>query len=353
MLALVLLAPGCLILPRQDRNGVKALEAGDDLVGAWLGAWPSDEAPLIEEFEERTNVELDLVDVYLDWFTPFGNVSHTLDHIARRGAIPILSWEAQTLTTRDLIQGTKQLPMRDGSRVAIDDYLESFSAGTCEVSQRLKTPIFVRVLHEMNGHWFAWGISYQRENGDRPNTDASYREAWVKIHDAFSEKCGDQVRFVWAINHFSVGEGASFMGAYPGDAYVDYVGIDGYNWGTKARWGWQSFEELFTPAYCDVVAGTGKPILVAETASTERGGDKAEWIRDLFASLRHYPQMNGLIWFNDAKYEIEIRGSMDWPIDSSEEATAAFSEGAQALLDVRSEGVDGGADPAGAAVVRC
>src|SRR5437016_11581455 len=44
---------------------------------------------------------LDLVDVYLDWYTPFANVTHTLTHIAGRGSIAIMTWEPMGLTTQD------------------------------------------------------------------------------------------------------------------------------------------------------------------------------------------------------------------------------------------------------------
>src|SRR5256885_2213761 len=54
----------------------------------------------------------------------------------------------------------------------------------------------------------------------------------------------------------------------PGDAYVDWVGIDGYNWGTTQSWSsWSSFASLVRPVYSDY-AGR-KPIMIAETASAE------------------------------------------------------------------------------------
>src|SRR5687768_16385044 len=111
-----------------------------------------------------------------------------------------------------------------------------------------------------------------------PNSHQSYQQAWRKIHDAFKKNC-DQTMWVWAVNHFSVGEGATYTGTYPGDAYVDYIGMDGYNWGDNAVWGWQGFDTLFSEVYCEMRAKIpNKPILIAETATTEVGGDKDVWI---------------------------------------------------------------------------
>src|SRR5688572_20773412 len=150
----LVLAPalsGCALIPTFDRHGAEALEDGDVLVGAWLGTWPSDDNPAIDDFQSRTGVRLDLVDVYLDWRTPFANVSHTVRHIANEGAVPILTWEAQTITTPEIVAGTRLLHLRDGSVATLDEYLADFAAGTCKVARDTNQPVLVRVLHEMNG----------------------------------------------------------------------------------------------------------------------------------------------------------------------------------------------------------
>lgn len=336
--AALVLAPalsGCALIPTFDRHGAEALADGDVLVGAWLGTWPSDDNPAIDDFQARTGVRLDLVDVYLDWATPFANVSHTVRHIANEGAVPILTWEAQTITTPEILDGTRVLHMRDDSFVTIDEYLAEFAAGTCKVARDTNQPILVRILHEMNGGWFAWGISYRDPNGDRPNTDHTYRAAFAKIHDAFDNRCGSRVKFVWAVNHYSEGAEASYAGTYPGDKYVDYVGIDGYNWGARAAWGWQSFDTIFQDAYCAVTLVSPKPVLIAETASTEQGGNKAAWIEALFGKVEEYDRLRGIVYFNDAKHESEIHGAMDWSLDSSPQALDAWAKQAKDLVDDR------------------
>jgi mannan endo-1,4-beta-mannosidase len=337
--AFTLLVPalsGCAILPSLDRHGADALADGDDvLLGAWLGSWPSDENPAIDRFEDETGVRLDLVDVYLDWRTPFANVSHTVRHISEAGAVPILTWEAQTLTTPQIIDGTRVLALRDGSVASIDEYLADFAAGACKVARSTNQPILVRVLHEMNGGWFAWGIGYRDANGNYPNTEHTYREAFAKIHDAFGNRCGSRVKMVWAVNHYSEGPRSTYGGTYPGDKYVDFVGLDGYNWGTRAPWGWQSFDTIFHDAYCAVTLVSPKPVLIAETASSEAGGNKAQWIRTLFDKADEYERIRGIVYFNDAKHESEVAGGMDWPIESSNSAMTAYSEEARLLLEER------------------
>lgn len=328
--------------PRSDRHAMEALDHNQILIGASLSEWPSDANDAIARFERQADLRLDVVDLFLDWYTPWRNVSHTVDHIVQHGAIPQLSWESHGFTTPDILDGSKQTPLRDGRRLTLDAYMNEFAKGLCGTAHAFQTVILLRVMHEFNGHWFSWGISHTDEQGRQPNTNETYRAAWIKIHNVFRDHCGDEIRFVWAVNHFSVGPGATFTGPYPGDAYVDYVGLDGYNWGTNAPWGWQSFDEIFTPSYCAVNRVTKKPILLSEVSSSEAGGSKASWIRDLFLRLayRSYPGVLGVVWFNDAKYEVEIQGRMDWPIDSSAASLGAFRDGGNALLQQRD-----GSDP--------
>ena len=334
-LALAPSLSGCALIPTFDRHGAEALDDGDLLVGAWLGSWPGDDNPVIDDFEDETGVRLDLVDVYLDWRTPFGDVAHAVRHIAGNGAVPVLTWEAQGLTTPQIVDGTRTIDLRDGSLMTLDEYLGDFAAGTCKVARETNQPVLMRVLHEMNGGWFSWGIGYRDGSGDYPNTDQTYRQAFTKIHDAFDNRCGDLVRFVWAVNHYSEGPGATYAGTYPGDRVVDYVGLDGYNWGTRAPWGWQTFDTIFHDAYCEVTLVSRKPVLIAETASSESGGDKGQWIRELFAKADEYDRIRGIVYFNDAKQEAEIEGGMDWPLQSSRAATEAYRDAAKDVLDDR------------------
>jgi endoglucanase len=342
LLAACLLLPaalsGCFLIPRMDRHGFIALEEGRPMAGAWLGSWPTNGNPVIRDFEKDTGVRLDLVDVYLDWSTPYANVSHSVKHIAAHGALPILTWEAQTITTQDILAGTRELPMRDGRRLSIDEYVDEFAKGVCRSAAITHQPVLIRMLHEMNGDWFAWSIGYQKD-GHRVNSDDSYKRAWIKLHDAFTDRCGDDVRFVWAVNHFNVGEGTSFMGTYPGDDYVDLVGIDGYNWGTKASWGWQDFYAIFQDGLCTLERDTTKPILIAEVGSSEAGGDKPRWISDLLANIEARERLRGFVWLNTEKYEVQIDGTMDWDVQSSPASLKAFSDGARKLVDPKDQAV--------------
>jgi hypothetical protein len=115
---------------------------------------------------------------------------------------------------------------------------------------------------------------------------------------------------------------------YPGSAYVDWTCLDGYNRDEP----WLTASELFGPSYDEITReiAPDKPMLLGEVASTESGGNKAEWVDGLFRALAtRFPQVRAISWFD----KIEPGGAKqhtDWPIDSSRAAAEAFARGIDA-----------------------
>jgi hypothetical protein len=108
--------------------------------------------------------------------------------------------------------------------------------------------------------------------------------------------------------------------AYPGDDYVDWVGFDGYNWGKAQSWSnWQVFKYLFREQMRRArKLWPTKPIMIAEFASTEQGGDKAAWIKEIPGYLKtSMRDIDALVWF-------DLKKETDWRINSSEKSLAAF-----------------------------
>lgn len=180
-------------------------------------------------------------------------------------------------------------------------------------------PVLFLPMCEMNGDWTSWSGTV---NGNIP---ADYIPAWRHVHDIFVQEEATNAKFGWSPN----GDGdaasaaATFNTYYPGDTYVDYLGIDAYNWGTMYKtpsWtsSWQSFEEVFGYSYDAFTVRSTRPIMISETASTEQGGDKAAWITDAFAKLPvRFPRVVSLTWFNYNK-------ETDWRVNSSATSLAAF-----------------------------
>jgi hypothetical protein len=136
---------------------------------------------------------------------------------------------------------------------------------------------------------------------------------------------------------------------YPGDEYVDWTSLDGYNWGTNpvrpARW--MTFAQLFSSTYHKIVdtIAPAKPMVIGEVGSSEYGGSKAAWIEEMLQDVpTEYPAIRGLLWFD----KFVPGEDMDWQLDSSASATSAFAAGIQSPSYVGNQyaGLAGGAIPA-------
>jgi beta-mannanase len=148
--------------------------------------------------------------------------------------------------------------------------------------------------------------------------------AYRHIHDVFTSVGATNVKFAWTpINNYP--GSTPLRSIYPGDAYVDLVGIDGFNWGTTHPSGWETFTQVFNSSLADIRAFTAKPIWITEAGSTELGGDKAAWIAQMFQAIQNDSRISGLIWFNANK-------ETDWRINSSPAALAAWRSGIASTL---------------------
>jgi hypothetical protein len=103
---------------------------------------------------------------------------------------------------------------------------------------------------------------------------------------------------------------------------VDWAGLDVYNTGTALDWGapyWRPFATVLDEPYKAMTDLTRKPILLGEVASTETGGDKAQWIADGLsqAALARFPDVRAVIWYDINKHQ-------NWAIQSSSGAESAF-----------------------------
>ena len=104
---------------------------------------------------------------------------------------------------------------------------------------------------------------------------------------------------------------------------MDWVALDGYNWGTsQSGTRWQSMAEVFGPSYDKVTAlAPTKPFMIAEVSSAEQGGDKAAWIRDGFFNHipNRLPKTKAVVWFHRNK-------EIDWRVNSSQASLDAYKE---------------------------
>jgi len=276
---------------------------------------PWDPAKL-DEFAALAGARPSIAMWYQDWASPgvreFDPAK--MDAVAARGAVPMVTWEpwdhrggvAQPdFALRAILAGKHDAYVRQWARDAA----------------RWGRPMYLRFAHEMNGNWYPWSP------GVNGNTRAEYAQAWRYVARIFKQERAANVRWVWSPN-VACGGCSPFADLYPGDAVVDWVGLDGYNWGASQSWSrWQEFEPLFRASYDALAALTTRPMMVAETGASELGGDKATWIRQALLSdiPARFPRVQAVVWFHENK-------ETDWRINSSPAALAAYAAAAASPL---------------------
>jgi hypothetical protein len=179
-------------------------------------------------------------------------------------------------------------------------------------------PFFLRLDWEMNGGWFPWGTTASNQN-----TPADYVAAWRHIHDIFTAAGASNVTWVWCPN-LEWNESVPFAELYPGDAYVNWTCLDGYNQDSSST----SFSNLYQQSYSDLLKlAPTKPIMIGEVASKEYGaGVKADWISNMLSVLpTNFPKIKAVVWFN---WRIADGSTWDdWEIESSSNAQNSFANG--------------------------
>jgi hypothetical protein len=285
--------------------------------GAWIGSQlTGEEAPwdmeAARQFEARIGRGLSLI----EFSAPFAQCDVTcqfnpfpltpLEKIRLHGAIPLFSWNSGAGGGGDQAKfGLAEL--RAGR---YDRYIRSFARS----AKAWGWPFFLRFNWEMNGSWFPWGAGV---NGNKPGEFVS---SWRRVHRIFEEEGATNVTWVWCPF-----VGRDLRQFYPGDRYVDWTGLDGYNWGPESALAlpWQTFNQLFASSYRQLARiAPHKPMMLGEVASTGNDEQKAVWIREMFAALRGgYRKVRGLVWFD------KIDRETNWPVETLPGARAAFAEG--------------------------
>lgn len=299
------------------------------LLGVYYGnqGWNIDQLRAMESWQRKRNA---VVNLFTDWCSR----TKTLDNLFNQqlpalwanGNVPLVSWEPY-------ICSSSATPADVEVRAARGDYDAYIGAWADRMKKWLSGPdgiygnaddrrAYLRLAHEMNGNWYPWGAMMGN------NTASDYTAMWRRVWSAFNARGIDRTRlqWVWAVNHTD----SDPMGAeayFPGVGYVDWIGIDGYNWGASQSWSsWQTPDQVFGPMLARMRAiAPSLPITFTEYASTTSQpgrvdiAAKSQWITQFFT----YASQNGIrmaLWFNEDK-------ETDWAIFGGTNGDETFKSG--------------------------
>src|SRR4051794_14869996 len=254
-------------------------------VGASVDGLPGDPAAL-DAFTQTTGVSPSVAMYFYDFG---GQVdSAALKRLSDSGRLPMMTWEPWNHTT----PSANPYSLQAIAAGQFDAYLSAQGKALAAVG----APVAVRFAHEMNGSWYQWG---QGVNG---NTPADYVAAYRHVHDVITAAGATNVIWVWSPIIVISRPNVPLAPLYPGDGYVDWLGLSVYFSSPTATYAADipsTLRELdqFAPA---------KPIYVAET-SVLPGPNRPAMIHDLISGLLTIPNLVGLTWFNhDTQHDYRI-----------------------------------------------
>lgn len=246
------------------------------------------------------------------WKRTFASIVPQVDALRTWGAVPQITWEPWDPAALDKVNQPKYTLARIIAG-DFDTYIRSWATDIKTWGQ----PIRIRFAHEMNGTWYPW---CEGVNGNKPY---DYVKAWWHVRGIFDTLGVTNVQWIWCPQTPYPGL-VSMARLYPGDAGVDEVALDGYNWALNGQ-PWNSFYGVFKQGIAEVATFSTRPVSIGETGCPEAGGDKPAWIRDMWTQLAAWPQVRGVLWFNMNK-------EADWRVDSSPASLTAFKAGLPAYL---------------------
>jgi hypothetical protein len=238
-------------------------------VGASVDGLPGDPAAL-DAFTQATGVSPSVAMYFYDFG---GRVDTTaLRLLSDSGRLPMMTWEPWNHTT----PSANPYSLQAIASGRFDAYLRAQGEALAAVG----APVAVRFAHEMNGSWYPWG---QGVNG---NTPADYVAAYRHVHDVITAAGATNVLWVWSPITVISRPGVPLAPLYPGDGYVDWVGLSVYFSSPTATY---AADVPSTIRELDRVAPT-KPLYVAET-SVLPGPNRPAMIHELITGLLTIPNL--------------------------------------------------------------
>lgn len=202
---------------------------------------------------------------------------------------------------------------------------KAISEGKCDEFLRksgrnlsgIEKPFYLVFAWEMNNDNNQWSVI---KSG---STNEDFVLAWRHIYNIFKE---ERAKVIWVFcPNVPEEEFSPYAKIYPGDEYTDWIGLDGYNWGTTQAWSrWTDFAGIFSGAYNTITSiAPDKPLVLAEVNTTDKGGDKGAWYKDMFLKQipENFPKIEAVVIFNEDKTKNE---KVNWKIDAIPGSLDAF-----------------------------
>jgi len=193
-----------------------------------------------------------------------------------------------------------------------DEFLRNYAKVIADFGR----PVLFRLCNEMNGDW----CPYSAYNTSRDTV--IFKELYKYVYGFFERAGADNVIWIWNPNSVSYPnfQWNHELMYYPGDEYVDIVGMTAYNTGTY-YWDigerWKEFYELYNSMYHRYSANFGQPFMITEFASASMGGNKEQWAIHMFEDIQMYDRIKVAVWWDGRDWDENGDVSRSYMLDET------------------------------------
>jgi hypothetical protein len=236
------------------------------------------------------------------------------------------------LTMQVAAWNNENADIRNASFDLLDGRLDEAVRKFARDARAFRHPFLFRLNNEMNTDWSQY-------SGVRTLSDVDiYIKTWQLIYRIFEEEGVDNAIWIFNPNRQSYPpmNWNHQVCYYPGNDYVHVIGLTGYNTGdyfqavTGERW--TSFGQIYDPLVSEYRELYSRfPWMITEFASSSVGGDKEQWIREVFGALPYYPEIKAAVWWSYADFDYRpgkegIPARRYW-LDEKDQYLKAFRNG--------------------------
>lgn len=291
----------CLLLP--------AAASAQPRFGAWTPGSPNGgHLATTNALEQQVHRRVSIVHWFVDWahgsLTEDG--SKAIRAVIRSHRTPLLTWMPAD-AWRGITSAQPDYSLASIVRGDHDGQIRNWG----RMIARFKKPVYVRLMHEMNGDWNPWGGTV---NG---NSSAQFRAAWRHVVDLARASGARNARWVFSPLAEDVPRVSAnrFEKYYPGRRYVDVLGISGYNWGGDSPWygGWRTFNKIFRKPYKRIRRLGPQPVWLTEVGCASNGGNKSAWVKRMWRQSSRWKRVKAIVWYNEDKEK-------DWSVANAASA---------------------------------
>jgi mannan endo-1,4-beta-mannosidase len=287
---------------------------------------PYDNAATYDTFTAKTGKAPAVWSIWADWggaANPSAFPTALVNKLTLAKTVPLIIW--QPVGTGKPPGSPSSPPLQESCGVSYDKIIggdwDTYIHSWAQAAAATTGPVLIRFAHEMDGNWFPYSTL------NCGNSVKKFKRMWQYVVNIFRHDGATNVKFVWSPRSATTAQKA----LYPGDSYVDYVGVTAFNWAASKGKPWQSLTTLVSKATKGLTTYSSKPWIVAETGSVEQTGySRPLWLKTGYAGLYSALPRVAIVMYFNVDMRLRAHNQPNWQLHTTADFKAYKAVLAQA-----------------------